>query len=98
MELKDAIMINNYDGIVLQEYKGTYKLVEVEKYKGKIYMKWMYPARWEYGDRVPAKKALPIQIRLGDKETAIKTLKMLLSYLEQGEILDPDEPMDEVPF
>jgi hypothetical protein len=80
-----------HEGLMLDEYNGTFSLVSVNKGKdGKVYMKWGYPQK--FGEKVPIDKSLPWKVTLGNQEQALKTLRYFVALLG-GE---PDGDM--VPF
>jgi hypothetical protein len=93
------------EGVMLDEYQGTYSLVSARKAKdGKIYMSWCYP---QGTDRKPREKGVPWKVSLGTKEQALRALQYFGSLLgwEQadrgpegtnpGDIAEDGEP---IPF
>ena len=81
-------------GLILQEYQGKYSLAAAwEGKEGKVNMKW---AKEQKGKDEYAEKATPIKVSLGDRETAIATLKALLGQLGAAET--GPMPDDDVPF
>ncbi len=89
---------SNFDeGILLEEYKGAFALVNAQEGQdGKIFKRWIFPQGKE---RKPLEKAIPWQIRLGDKETAIRKLKALLAMIEDDQSPPPYPTNDgEIPF
>lgn len=77
-------------GIELNEYKGRFFIhASKEGSDGKVYSDWAFP---QDRDRKPKDKAIPVKVELGDRPTAIKALRYLLSELgdEAGEPVDDD--------
>jgi hypothetical protein len=65
------------NGVKLAEYKGKYYLHACREGKdGNVYDDWAYP---QGPNRKPKDKAVPVKINLGDRETAKKTLIMILN-------------------
>lgn len=72
----------NY-GVEVEEYKGIYGLVANTKGQNEVWYKvWVFLSKWQNKQAVPDDKKRPMSIRLGDKDTAIKTLQTLLKQLE----------------
>ncbi len=72
------------DGIMLEEYHDRLSLVAAQEGKGDgtTYKRWCYP---QGKDRGPLDKAVPWKIELGhNRETAIKMLKDIISFLAPG--------------
>ena len=66
--------------IIIEEYKGQISLVLGNLGRdGTAYKKWAFP---QTKDKKPTGKALPLKIPLG--KNAVKTVKMLLAYLEHN--------------
>lgn len=66
--------------IIIEEYKGQISLVLGNLGRdGTAYKKWAFP---QTKDKKPTGKALPLKIPLG--KNAVKTVKMLLAYLENN--------------
>jgi len=65
---------------------------------GKCYARWVYPQKGK--DRVPADKAIPMRITLGNRQQAIQRLKEIVAALEDmggGPDLKDDNGED-IPF
>jgi hypothetical protein len=78
------------DGVMLDEYQGTYSLVNAKKGKtGEVYLQWCFP---QGPDRKPREKSIPWKVKLGNQEQALKTLRYFVALLG-GE---PDG--EEIPF
>lgn len=87
------------EGIVLDEYKGSFSLVSARKKNDEVYLEWCYPQARD-GSRKPIEKSLPWQVTLGDREAAIKTLRAVLVQLGANDPGDPapDGSDDNIPF
>ena len=87
------------EGIMLNEYNGSFSLVSARKKEDKIYMEWVYPQKRD-GSRQPMEKSLPWKITLGDKEAAIQALRFFLKELGATDPGDPapDGSNAEIPF
>lgn len=82
--------------IIIEEYKGQISLVLGNLGRdGTAYKKWAFP---QTKDKKPTGKALPLKIPLG--ENAVKTVKMLLEYLESNTPIGENNEIDEsdIPF
>ena len=91
---------NQYgEGIMLNEYNGSFSLVSARKKEDKIYMEWVYPQKRD-GSRQPMEKSLPWKITLGDKEAAIQALRFFLKELGATDPGDPapDGSAENIPF
>jgi hypothetical protein len=75
----EAISTGENSAVELQEYNGTFSLIACRTYQGKHYQQW---GRLEMGkDKKLSDKSQPFKVILGNKETAVGVLKMLLSEL-----------------
>lgn len=75
----EAISTGASNGLKLEEYQGTYSLTsQREGTDGKFYAQWAkyHKSKTEYQE-----KDWPIKVNLGNKETAIGVLKMLLKEM-----------------
>ena len=82
--------------IIIEEYKGQISLVLGNLGRdGTAYKKWAFP---QTKDKKPTGKALPLKIPLG--KNAVKTVKMLLAYLENNTPTGENNGIDEsdIPF
>ena len=88
---------NKYgEGILLQEWNGTYSLVAAQKSQngGTVYKKWVAPIG---RDKKPIDKQLPWRIDLGDsREQALETLRYFGKVLSAPP--EPDFIEDDMPF
>jgi len=75
MEIKTT----EYDGVELVEYQGKYSIEALRTKDEKFYPVW---AKYQKGRDEFQEKSWPVKIVLGDRETAIKALKMMLDALE----------------
>ena len=74
------------EGIQLEEYQGKLNLVAAQKGKdGVVYSKWVYPQGIGKGAG-PIEKALPLKIKLGNKEEAVDILKKLLGLIAPEDV------------
>ena len=84
-------------GAALDEYQDVISICSAQIGKdGKCYKRWAFP---QVADRKPGEKALPVSIRLGDKDKAIEILKGFIAALSGGK----EEPVkdsvdDDIPF
>ena len=84
-------------GVELVSYNGVYSLVACREFNGKYYQQW---GRLEMGkDKKLSDKSQPFKCVLGDKQTAIGVLQMLLKELSGIADSEVDEPATkDVPF
>lgn len=86
-----------HSGAALNEYQDIISVCSAQIGKdGNYYMRWAFP---QVADRKPSEKALPVSIRLGDKDQAIKILRGWIADLS----IEKEEPIkpsvgDDVPF
>ena len=69
------------NGVVLQEYNGTFELVRANKSRkseGTLYLKWGFP---QGKDKGPTEKAIPWKLELGNANDAVKMLTFFLRQL-----------------
>ena len=74
---------DNYGGgILLDEYNGTYSLVNAKQTEtGEVYKEWCFPAY----KKKPKEKSLPWKLTIGDSpEEAIETLRYFIELLGGG--------------
>jgi len=86
-----------HSGAALDEYQDTISICSAWIGKdGECCMRWAFP---QIKDRKPSEKALPVSIRLGNKDQAIEILKGFIAALS-GEKKEPEKPSvgDDVPF
>ena len=94
----DSISTGNKNGIILEEYKGNYSIAaQRESNDGRFFTQWAKP---QIGKDLYGDKAQPVKINLGNKETAIGALKMILKELGEEGFDRPIQPIDEkdIPF
>ena len=87
-----------HSGAALDEYQDIISICSAQIGKdGNCYMRWAFP---QVADRKPGEKALPVSIRLGDKDKAIEILKGFIAALsgEKEESTTKDSVGDDVPF
>ena len=72
------------DYIEIDEYNGRVSLIMSNEGKdGKVYKNWAFPQKWENSQSVPAKKAIPIKVLLGNnRKEAIENLNKVIDYLQ----------------
>ena len=81
----DEIETTNYDAIKLEEYNGQYSIKSVQiGQNGVYYPRFAYPSEWSKATRgwIPGKKSYPMAVRLGDKQTALNTLRQIIKDLQ----------------
>ena len=87
-----------HSGAALDDYKDIISIcsAQISNKDGECYKRWAFP---QVADRKPGKTALPVSIRLGDKDNAIKILKGFIAALsgEKEESVKPSVG-DDVPF
>jgi hypothetical protein len=89
---------NYHRGYALEEYEGKVSIVAVEIGKdGKTYMKWGFPQFFKDGERLPAEKALPWKIELGNRQRAISSLNAMAALLGGSTVQDGVSEGD-IPF
>ena len=76
----DYIDIGNEKALKLDEWKGFYSISQHRKYNDKWY--WD-SVRIVKGKDEVAEKNTPAKIQIGDKKTAIKTLRLFLEELDK---------------
>ena len=79
------IDIDQYKAVQLQNYKGTFGLLSLDLKGGEnttYYKQWVFLSEWKNGKPIPGKRKMPMAVRLGDKETAIKVLETILKQLK----------------
>ena len=86
MELEDAIITTSYgDGIVVEEFKGTYGLVATTKGKEDVnYKVWVFLSEWSQKARgwVAGTVKRPMAVRLGSDP--IPVIEQLIAELKKG--------------
>lgn len=85
MTEENIIEVNNYDGIKVDEYQGKYYLVAMQKGQNEVwYMRWCFLSRFKKGEKepFPSDKKQPIKVVLGDKESAMKNLKLIFELIK----------------
>jgi len=88
-----------HSGIELDEYQGSYSLVNAKRGKDEIiYKEWVYPQR----DKKPIEKCIPWKITIGGSaEEAIETLQYFIELLSGDsapKYVGPDTEDDDLPF
>ena len=100
MLLETYVEVNEqyHAGAALDEYQDIISVCSAQIGKdGKCYKRWAFP---QVADRKPGEKALPVSIRLGDKDNAIKILKGFIAALSGEKKEEPvkDSVDDDIPF
>jgi hypothetical protein len=87
------------EGVILDEYNGSFSLVSARKKDDEVYMEWVYPQARD-GSRKPIDKNIPLKITFGDRESIIKGLRFFLAELGASEQVGPapGEPDVDIPF
>jgi len=85
------------EGLVLDEYKGSFSLVAARKKNDEVYLEWCYPQVRD-GSRKPIEKSLPWKVTLGDREKAIEALRFFLVQLGASDPGDPAPDGGTIPF
>lgn len=83
LERTFVITDDNYDvGCGLQEYNGTYSLVEAKKGEKKTFMKWVYPQKYDQDtkENYPGDKAFPKSVAIA--EGRVETIQALEGWIE----------------
>lgn len=97
----DAIRIDQYTMLQLNEYKGVFQIQEgYEAHDGSFKPSFIKREIGKRGERT--EKTIPLSIKIGDKQTAIFALQTILSNLrgatpEAHEEKEQDKDMD-APF
>jgi len=82
----DVVEVDYYKGVQLQDHNGTFGLLAMDKRGGEHmvhYKQWVFLGKYVKGKNLPSNKTRPMAVRLGDKETAVRTLKEVLRQLEE---------------
>jgi len=86
MQIEDAIITNDYgDGILLEEYKGTYGLIATTRGNNEVnYKQWVFTSKWSKaaGGWTPDDKKRPMAVRLGTDPVGV--LKKLIAEFERA--------------
>ena len=83
----NEIDTTKYDAVQLEEYNGTYSIKSIQIGQNETYYpRFAYPSEWSKATRgwVPGKKSFPVMVRLGDKQTALNTLRQIIKDLQGG--------------
>jgi hypothetical protein len=89
--MSDIIIVSDKIGIKVHEYNGKYSL---QACYGN-YVKW---AKYRVGKDTYGDKDRPVEVELGDKATAVKTLTKILDIIEPVGAGLSTRPDDYVPF
>lgn len=80
-------------GILLDEYNGSYSLVNAKQTEdGKIFKDWVFPARYDKQERCskPIEKSTPWKLTIGSSpEEAIETLRYFIGLLDGTKSYEP---------
>jgi hypothetical protein len=86
--------------IGMQKRGDVYGIVSMQESKegGTNYMRWVFPQRRVDGKNIPAEKAIPLGLKLGNRTEAIEFFKWGLAAL--GETVTPknDGQDEQIPF
>ena len=82
------------EGVMLEDYNGTYRLLSAQNKEGTVYKKWAFPVG---KDKKPIEKMFPMGVRMGSKMQAVKTLKYFLEQLSTDEN-EPKAEDGDIPF
>ena len=77
--------IDEYKAVQLQDYMGKFGLLSLDIKGGEnttYYKQWIWLSEFKHGKSVASNRRFPMIVRLGDRETAIKTLEELLRQLK----------------
>ena len=85
MAEENVIEVNQYDGIVINEYSGNYSLNAVKKGSNEVWYKvWVFLSKWDKaaGGAVADDKKRVMSVRIGDSSAeAVQTLRALIDAL-----------------
>ena len=86
------------DLIMLQKRGDSYGIVSATESKdgGTNYMRWVFPQRRENGKNVPAEKAIPLGLKLGNRTEAIEFFRWGLEAM--GEKVNQPNDRSDIPF
>ena len=87
IELKNFKMTNSHyqSGVAIDEYNGTISLQSARQNDKGVWADWAFPQRFDNGEKFPAEKAVPVQVRIGgNTQEAIQTLEFFLNLLKNG--------------
>jgi hypothetical protein len=90
-QLQDEISKKWGNGIILQEYNGSFELVRANQSKkadGTLYLKWGFP---QGKNQEATAKAIPWKLELGNAKEAVDVLVYFLRQL-QGDTATGPEP------
>ena len=80
-QLQDEVSKKWGNGIVLQEYNGSFELVRANKSRnseGTLYLKWGFP---QGKNQSPSEKAIPWKLELGNAHEALAALQFFVRQL-----------------
>ena len=86
-ELDRVFEVDHYRGVKIEEYRGVYGLLAIQKGSGanEVWFKrWVFMSRFKDGKSSPQGNPRPMAVRLGDKETALKTLMAVWEYISNN--------------
>ena len=81
----EILEVDHYNAVQLQRYDNVWGILSLQKgggNEGSWYKKWVFKSKWSNGVSVATDKKMPVAVRLGDREEAIKTLEALLSQVK----------------
>lgn len=101
-ELPFKIEGSEYNEVVLLEkYGDRYSIVlgQESRNGGTVYKKWCYPQRRVDNQNLPAEKAIPMRIPIGDRNQAIAIMQgMLAAFKNPQTAKTAPTNKDEIPF
>jgi hypothetical protein len=99
IEADEIVKVTDKTAIHLHEYKGKYSL-DVATLGGNStwYSQWVFKSQWKDGKPVPDETKRVMGVYLGDRETAVKALRAILSKLDPRSEGGQDVDDSDVPF
>lgn len=89
------IETGEYDGVELEEYKGNIYLVAKFLKNGKFYNRW---AKYQIGKDQFSEKPMPVKVCLGEPKTATEALIAFVNEIDRITTSKNVAQDDEVPF
>jgi len=84
---------SQYNEVLMLEKRGDdYGIVLAQESKeGTNYKRWVFPQRRVDNKNVPAEKAIPLRVPLGNRDQAVRILTAMLNVFAP-------KPKDDIPF
>jgi len=74
IEEESIIKIDDYNGLIINEYKGNFRIQEVQRGQNDVwYLRWTFLSEWKDGKSRASNNRRPMGILLGDNPKAILT-------------------------